>query len=644
MTKPKLPVWLIASLALTALLSTFSVYKRWQVENENRATSLAVEYENVEGLAAAQGIPIDKALVDLKAQGVNALVLSEETVGELIARGQATLESTSWVMNQGDKRTLEPMAALSFTDVSQLPRAERGLHIRFQKLANRLSGRSPSKLDLPPVSPMLVRTTPIGLNPNQVDVAKRNGMLIIARCANPPGVSATGVRQTLEWAHDLGASVFLPEGDQVLGRREAIQSTLDALRDFNMFYATPEFAKIGGDVNMVEGAPWNVVRLHSAQIAELDKLTFADAVDRFAKAARERNMRILLIRPFTLAANEPNASLAEFIKKINEQIVLEGGAIGKPKPYREPGLPKFFQVLLGLAIAPAIWFTAATFIKSPRARMVGAGLLGLLALGCVLRVGQHGMAFLASISFPLLGFIIADGLPAPALPKWLQPLPAFLLISLFSLLGGLCVAGLLNGLTFYVKADEFKGIKVAVFLPIIGVGAFYLSRIGNLKKTMASPINWSSVLLGFLILGMLGLMIARTGNDNGVGASDGEVAFRGILDRVMFVRPRTKEFLIGHPLLIIGLGLLYFIRGTKAKEADGDQEETPSATPALAGWAALAMMVGSMGQTDIVNTLCHLHIPVLLSVIRIGIGALLGCIIGIGLWAIALRWLPKSEA
>jgi hypothetical protein len=143
---------------------------------------------------------------------------------------------------------------------------------------------------------------------------------------------------------------------------------------------------------------------------------------------------------------------------------------------------------------------------------------------------------------------------------------------------------------------------------------------------------------------MLGLMIARTGNDNGVGASDGEVAFRGILDRVMFVRPRTKEFLIGHPLLIIGLGLLYFIRGTKAKEADGDQEETPSATPALAGWAALAMMVGSMGQTDIVNTLCHLHIPVLLSVIRIGIGALLGCIIGIGLWAIALRWLPKSEA
>jgi len=251
MTKRKLPLWLIVSVALTTLIASYSVYKRYQVESENRATSLAVEYENVEGLAAAQGISIDKALVDLKAQGVNALVLSEATVGELLARGQATLQSTAWPVNEGTKTELEPMSTLTFTDLSQIPRAERGLHIRFQTLANRLKGRSANTLDLPPVSPMLIRTTPIGLDPSEVGVAKRNGLLIIARCANPPGVSAAGVRQTLQWAHDLGASIFLPEGDQVLGRREAIDATLDALKEFQMNYATPEFAKIGGDVNIV---------------------------------------------------------------------------------------------------------------------------------------------------------------------------------------------------------------------------------------------------------------------------------------------------------------------------------------------------------------------------------------------------------
>ena len=643
MTKLKLPIWLAASVALTALISTYSVYKRFQVETENRATSLAVEYENVEALAAAQGITMDKALTDLKAQGVNALVLPEATIGELLARGQATLQSTSFEFKI-NSNSPDQMSTMIFSDVSQIPRAERGLHIRFQNLANRLKGRQPNTLDLPPVSPMLIRTTPIGLDPSQVEVAKRNKLLIVARCANPPGISANGVRQTLQWAHDLGATVFLPEGDQVLGRREAIHSTLDALKEFGMNYASPEFAKIGGDVNIVEAEPDNVIRLHSAQIAELDKLTFADAVDRFAKAARERNMRILLIRPFTLASAEPTASLAMFVKKINEQIVAEGGAIGNPKPYREPGIPRFLQIALGLAVAPMIWFTFASFISNRNVKLAGAILITLLGLACAVRVGQHGMAFLASICFPFLGFVVADEIPPLLLPKPLQPLPAFLLISLFSLLGGLFVAGMLNGLPFYVKADEFKGIKISVFLPIIGVGVFYLSRLGNIKKTLASPINWSSVVLGMGILLMLGLMIARTGNDNGVGASDGEVAFRGILDRVMFVRPRTKEFLIGHPILIVGVGLLGFLRKTHGSQGSYSGSNTPENYSPLAGWAALAMMVGSMGQTDIVNTLCHLHIPVMLSVARIGIGVALGSIIGVVLWVIVLKLLPKAEA
>jgi hypothetical protein len=644
MTKSKLPWWLAVSVALTTLLASYSVYKRYQVESENKATSLSVEFENVEALASAQGIPIDKALTDLKAQGVNALVLSEATVGELIAKGQATLQSSAWQVNSGAKSELEPMSTLTFTDVTELPRAERGLRIRFQNMANRLAGRNANVLDLPPVSPMLIRTTPIGLDPQQVEVSKRNGMMIIARCANPPGVSDKGVQQTLQWAHDLGAKVFLPEGDQVLGRRDAINTTEDTLKALSMYYATPEFAKIGGDTNSVEEQPDNVIRLHSAQIAELDKLTFADAVDRFAKASRERNMRILLIRPFSLAGAAPSSDLAEFIKKINEQIVKEGGAIGLPKPYREPNLPRPVQILLGLAVAPAVWFSVAVFVKNKNVRLVGAVLIALLGAACAVRMGQHAMAFLASISFPFLGFLVAEELPDLPLPRWLQPLPAFLLISLFSLIGGIFVAGMLNGLPFYVKADEFKGIKVSVFLPILAVGVFYLARLGNIKKTLASPINWSSVVLGLIIMGMLGFMIARTGNDTGAGASDGEVAFRGILDRVMFVRPRTKEFLIGHPLLILGLGLLWFIRSSKSKESEAEPVEHKSDTQQFAGWAALAMMVGAMGQTDIVNTLCHLHVPVVLSIIRIGLGVLLGCIIGLAVWTITLRLLPKAEA
>ncbi len=644
MNKTKLPIWLYAAIVFSALLSFFSVYRRWQVESQNRAVSIAVEYDVAEGFAAAQGISVEKGLQDLKAQGVNALVLPEGTIGELIGKGQATLQTTAWPVNQGSTVVMAPMSTLKFSDVSVLARAERGLRIRFQNLANRLKGRNPDTLDLPAVSPMLVRTTPIGLDPRQIEVAMKMKMQIVARCANPPGVSSAAVRQTLTWAHESGASVFLPEGDQVLGRRNAVNTTIETLKELQMLYATPEFAKIGGDTNIVEDAPEIVVRLHSAQAAELDKLTLRDAVERYAKAARERNMRMLMIRPFSYAADQPNSTLAQFIKKINEQILAEGGAMGVAKPYQEPGLPKFLKILLGIAVAPVVWFTVAVFVRDRRVRLVGAGLVSLLALACAMRAGQHAMAFLGSIAFPFLGFVVSDTIDVQTLPKWLRPLPSFLLISLFSLLGGLYVAGILNGLPFYVKADEFKGIKISVFLPILAVGAYYLSRVGDLKKTLSNPITWSSVLLGVFILGMLGFMIARTGNDNGVGASDGEVAFRGVLDKILFVRPRTKEFMIGHPILMIGLGLLSVLKRPRPEGATDEESSDWQSSPALAGWAALAMMVGSMGQTDIVNTLCHLHIPVVLSVARIGLGVVIGSIIGLVAWMIVLRLLPKAEA
>jgi hypothetical protein len=124
-------------------------------------------------------------------------------------------------------------------------------------------------------------------------------------------------------------------------------------------------------------------------------------------------------------------------------------------------------------------------------------------------------------------------------------------------------------------------------------------------------------------------MSSRTGNDNPAGVSDLELKMRFVLDRILLVRPRTKEFMVGHPLLILGIGLLIANR------------RKPSAT--LAMWAAFALAGGAIGQTDIVNTMCHIHTPVVLSLARIGVGMVAGCIIGLGVWLAARRWLPLGD-
>ena len=58
----------------------------------------------------------------------------------------------------------------------------------------------------------------------------------------------------------------------------------------------------------------------------------------------------------------------------------------------------------------------------------------------------------------------------------------------------------------------------------------------------------------------------------------------------------------------------------------------------------MALMLGAIGQTSVVNTLCHLHIPVALSLGRVIEGLVLGCIIGFGIWVAMESSLKRKEA
>jgi hypothetical protein len=623
---------LLAALLLATLLSLFSIYKRHQVETENRALVLATEIDTVESLGASAGMAPDKALTHLKASGLNGVVLGEQSVGELAGQGQLRI---SVVGNETLIDQIDPTVA---------GRVRRGLELRGFHLSDSSGGI------LVPASPTFVRGTTIGLDPRQTATAQKAGVQIIARAGNPAGSSGSYVRGTLEWMHELGASMFLPSGDQVLGRRESIDTTVETLAKTGMRYVTPEFAKIGGDEDMVAKAPDNVIRLHSAQSTDLDKLTPIDAIDRYEKAARERENRILLLRPVSNASENPLSSFGQFVESVAKATAEDGLQLGTPHPYREPGLPRFFSLLIGLAAAPIVWFAAAAFVENRKVRTVGAVLLGLLALACVTKTGTQLMALLAASSAPVVAFRLLDELATRFKGlEWLHILQAFVLVSAVSLVGGLIVAGMLNGLPYYVKAEEFKGIKIAVFLPVLGIGWYAFMRLTDWRGNLRSPITWGAVLLSMFLAAAMAFMLARTGNDSGVGASGPEMALRNLLDRIAYVRPRTKEFLVGHPILVVALGLFLRYRNTKdgspLSEArveegtvgQGVSSPADAAQTARGGWIALLLLLGAVGQTSVVNTLCHLHIPVTLSLARIGIGLALGCILGFVLWAVVGR-------
>jgi hypothetical protein len=112
------------------------------------------------------------------------------------------------------------------------------------------------------------------------------------------------------------------------------------------------------------------------------------------------------------------------------------------------------------------------------------------------------------------------------------------------------------------------------------------------------------------------VVLLRSGNEPGFGLSGAELRFRETLERALGARPRQKEFLVGHPLLLLSFFLL--VRGRSRGM-----------------WAALA--AATLGQASMVNTFCHIHTPLTMSLLRTFNGLWAGALVG--LIAIAVYWI-----
>ena len=624
---PSLPKFIFPCIALTAILSLVSIGGRFKVEERNRAVAICAEYETVESLAASQGISVDRAFESLRQQGLRGVVLTEETAGDLISEGRLAVRYEGRDIVDG---RLVPTVSGSPEDMARLLRGNRIRYGGFSvpKEISETQERFPN------LTPGMLRALPLGIDPDAAKHVKAANLLVIARMGNPVGISSQGVIDTITWAAETGASIFLPVGDQVLGRRNAKGSLVRALTDHHMLYASPEFAKIGGDEQMLEAAPELVVRLHSAQAAELDKLPFAEAVDRYARAARERNMRLLLLRPVDYADPQPLFRFGDFTQAIAKTITRQGSVIGDPHPFTEPSVPRAIFPLIALSLAPIGWWLGSVIDTMTGRRFFANSALSIAIVLAILAWSPHYRQYAAlfgAILLPITAFVMLDAYSTK------RAILAYTLTTAVSLTGGLVVAGLLNSLPYYVRALEFPGVKISVFLPIIAAGVYYFIRLTDAKSAMKSPVTWTTSLITLVLLAAVAIMAVRTGNDNPAAVSETELRIRNVLDALLFVRPRTKSFLIGFPLLFVGVSMLLRFKSLDGRIPDDKLRR-------LGGWTALLLACGAIGMTDIVNTLCHIHTQIALSFARIGVAFVVGTIIGWILWIAARRWMPRAEA
>lgn len=624
---------------VTALLS---LTLRYQVEARSRRVSLVVDYSELRSLASATGVPIEEALRKLKGAGITGVAVTEDTLADLQSGGALHVQLTPTPTGQEYRVTFgSPRTAARAGDyAARLLQGATELAPEGDRVA--LPGPGGGTIYLPGRYED-VRGTPVGLDPNALSQIQEAGLEPVGRLLTPTGLTRESLRWLLVGVKEQGVNTLIFAGDSVLGFSGLVKDAAREMRDLGLLYGSVEFGKQRGDQGLSEFLRDRLVRVHSISPAEMGRLTAKEAIERYVRAAAERNIRLNYVRlPEAVTANTFQDGV-DYVDKLAHETARAGFGLTSPStftrvwpdtlPGRIPG------ALIALGVGAAAVMLLAGLV--PVTRTMQAGLTVAIGLVCALlvlsgkNIALQLVALLAAIVFPTLAFVLfpqpigafEDHTHALVRNRRLAVVPAvaeFSAISVVTLLGALMVAGLLSELPFMVKTASFAGIKAATVVPLLLVSAVYLTGMTGqypsweqerdavttrVRQFLAEPLRiWHTVAM-LVALVLIALVVARSGNDSGLGASDLELRFRALLDRYLGARPRTKEFLLGHPALLLGLAM--------------------ATLPRWRVWALPLVLLGIIGQVGMLNSFCHLHTPLKLTILRTFHGLWAGGLIGL---------------
>lgn len=210
-----------------------------------------------------------------------------------------------------------------------------------------------------------------------------------------------------------------------------------------------------------------------------------------------------------------------------------------------------------------------------------------------------------------LGYLAGGG--ARPVRRRIPPAPRYLLalagLTLCAAAGGLCVSALLADRAYMLGFVVFTGVKLAQLLPVLfAAAALFVALFRRNPRRARGKAPVALIVFMFVcVLAALALLILRSG-DNMISVSAWELRARNFLERTLYARPRTKEFLMAFPALAL------FVAACER------------------GLPVLSLPLGilsSVGAVSVVNTFCHIYTPLRVSLGRSLIGCGLGLVIGL---------------
>lgn len=654
--------WL-AAVALIGLLSAGAIgAARWTLEARYRTVEIVLDGPDWQALAVRDGLDPAALLREARARGATSVAVYERTLKRMADAGEAAYLSSMELAALARAGTVPPVFR---------PALEGGLRpgvvyvvagpemLGF--LEDALSGllgvwrvrRVGQILEVAGLREDLEESG-LGFLPQDLAGYRDLGLIPVLRLRNYPGLTNDGLQRMFSRLSRLGRDyTVLFEFNEVLGFERLIDQTAAGLHGLGARYARieafSERRKQRGEDRLTARMRPDVIRLFSLTPEELQVLPAADAREKFLRGTRERNIRLLYVRPLVTSAGMVGSNVnLDFVASLAAGVRDAGLRVGQAAPL--PALDacpasersewcRLLSILRLLVVVGAVAITILSLAAI--ADVIGAAVAmrwwWVLFAAAVLLTGVTFVAggftlwrkvLALGIASLVPGVAVVAFIPTPERGRPAHPVAAGLqalwAASLIALGAAVVVAGLLSQWEFMLAADVFAGVKLAQVAPVLVVVilVWQMDRSArDWRQTVRDAWAWSAhpLLLRYAIAAVVvGLaavvLLVRSGNF-GFPVLGAEERLRTLTEQWLVVRPRTKEFLVGHPALML------------------------AAAAAVLGWRRWVLplaAVGVIGQVGIINSFSHLHTPLLYTLWRTGNALVVGSVLGaVAIWVAA---------
>ena len=614
---------------------------RVTLERSDYYVETLADFDEFRELARKDGITLDELFYKLKENGASSVAISEDTLSSLESEGKITvltskeirklsLEETFEIKLPTDSNTLGGLWVHSDDD-KLLDRISQNLS---WKLSDKALIRNHKNLLLINKSDKgIMNKVGLGFSKEYFDLAEKYGLGVVIRVFNYPGLNAQNASKIIDsFPLPTTVSALIFADEEMFGMRGELNEIIELFKNRSYRIGWIEFDIQEGIKNYLNKltSKYPFIRVHAITRKEMDQVYTPDrAIARWVRAVKDRSIKMLYFNCFLQDEKKYVPNFTELnLKYLNDTVnelkksgfkIASNDLERRNEPRRNAGKPSFAEsiiicvaLILGLAMLLKLSFlpTMSDF----------SSLIFVIFAVIFVYISPQGFpkvaGLIGAISYSCLGYLLATKAIENNNHSFIfNSIRYLILLIVPSIIGGILIAGLYSSSDYLLKFNQFHGIKLAFLIPLLFSFTWSLKNFGGkILSLLQKPMTIITALILVAVVASLFLYIIRSDNTTLLKPTALEDRGRTFLENTLIARPRNKEFLVGYPAALLFVMLLM------RKE--------------LILLPVLSVFI-QMGQVSVVNTFCHFHTPLEMTLLRTVNGIWLGIIIGLML---VLAW------